>query len=726
MVQKLQGERVRPLTVTEFQNKFSKNGQLVTTQWIDLITELQQVGHIQLHDKEVGAAIVGGPSTDGRHRKKSFKKIDVLIFDCDFVTLKTLKDWLQSNFAGFAWFLYSTYSNQWFAGKYRVMFPCARSIPFAEYFDIWNSIDIPGKDEQTKDVSRLAYLPSTQNGNACAMLASATSDRFFDFLEIPDGTRNSKIAQLVGGWCNGKKITKEVLLKKAKKTNQDRCNPPLPDEVIETIVESIFATEMEARENGKQVFSDKKDTKSKIAVDLVLGKVELFKGDGNEAIAKLENTYYLVESVIFESWLTKLYFDTFEDTIGRASYNDAIHTLKGLALSGKDEIKVFRRIGYNEEQQTLVYFLGDKNYVHINNRGWRIVRDDSCGLCFIRENNFQVCDLPVNEDPANLWGLLRPFFNVADEDFLLILCWIIGSFWSKGPFPILLKVGEQGSAKSSGSEFCAQIVDPRNPLLIKPPKDSDNLYVSAHGRHALTIDNVSFITDDLSDDLCRIATGAGFEKRKLYTDNDTVSYTGARPLILNSILSTIVGRGDLLDRAIVVNYLPIAKYKAKDDIDKNLKDVLPRIHGAIFSILVQVLKNLPNIKDHMVFSRMANFEKRMKSIPLNWAQNFTSVYYSNKINAEINYVAGDEVYEAMINFFDNNNLGYWEGLISDFSQKLNFRYESKFKNAKALGRHIERIKPNLRKVGIFVDKKRKKAGMNYCINYVGVENENNG
>jgi hypothetical protein len=611
--------------------------------------------------------------------------------------------------------------NTWFNGKYRVMFPCANPIPADEYFDIWNSIDIPGKDESTKDVSRLAFLPSTQNGNSGTMLASPVIDQFFDFLEIPQGKRNSRIAQLVGGWCNSKKIKKEDLVKKAKKTNVDRCNPPLTNEEIEIIVESIFAKEMEARENGKQVFDDKKDTKSKLAVDMVLEKVKLFKGDGNEAIAKLENTYYLIESAIFESWLTKLYFDVFDDTIGRMSYNDAIHTLKGLALSGKEEIKVFRRIGYNEEKGTLVYFLGEQNYVHINNGGWNIIRDDSCDLCFIRENNFQICDLPFNENPENLWGLLRPFFNVEDEDFLMILCWIIGSFWANGPFPILLKVGEQGSAKSSGSEFCAQIVDPRNPLLIKPPKDSDNLYVSAHGRHCLAADNVSFITDDLSDDLCRIATGAGFEKRKLYTDNDTVSYTGARPLILNSILSTIVGRGDLLDRAIVVNYLPIQKYKAKDDIDKKLKEILPRIHGAIFTILSQVLKNLPNITDHMVFSRMANFEKRMKAIPLNWAQSFTNVYYSNKINAEINYVAGDEVYEAIISFFNNNQLVYWEGLISDFSQKLNFRYESKFKNAKALGRHIERIKPNLRKVGVFVEKRRKKAGMTYCINYLGGE-----
>jgi hypothetical protein len=100
------GLNVRPITITEFQNKFSKSGKLIKTDWRHLIESLQSIGHVHLHDKEYGAAIVGGASIDGRHRKTSFKKIDVLIFDCDFVTLKTLKDWLKSNFADYAWFLY--------------------------------------------------------------------------------------------------------------------------------------------------------------------------------------------------------------------------------------------------------------------------------------------------------------------------------------------------------------------------------------------------------------------------------------------------------------------------------------------------------------------------------------------------------------------------------------------------------------------------------------------
>ena len=46
--------------------------------------------------------------------------------------------------------------------------------------------------------------------------------------------------------------------------------------------------------------------------------------------------------------------------------------------------------------------------------------------------------------------LLRRFVNVASEDdFRMLVAWLIGCFRPKGPYPILILTGEQGSAKST-------------------------------------------------------------------------------------------------------------------------------------------------------------------------------------------------------------------------------------------------------------------------------------
>jgi hypothetical protein len=713
--------KMRELTLTEFSNKFSKTGKIVKFQWPHFVQELFQKGHVLLKDKNMGAAIVAGASKNGRHQKISFSSIDMMIFDCDNVSLTKIENWLSENISNAAWFIYSTYSHQWYNGRFRVIIPAKKSIPKDEYHIIWSSIDIPGKDEATKDISRLCYLPATKNGNSNIMRWSAVFDRFHDFLEISSGERNSKIAQLIGYWCNGKKIKKETLLKRAQKINIERCNPPLDESEINTIVDSIYSTEMNAREEGKAVYNEKKESKSKIAVDIALSNIELYRGDGYEAVVKLNNLYYLVESSIFEWWLTKKYYDEINDIIGRSGYIDAIHTIRSIALSKEDVVNIFRRVGYNEEENKLVYHLGDIRYVHIDQNGWQLVEGDSCNLCFVHENNFKNCPNPINDPKIDLWSVLRPFFNVNDADFMLILAWIIGSFWPYGPFPVLLGIGEHGTAKSTASELCAKIVDNRMPVLIKPPKDSDNLYVSANSRHVLSLDNLSYINDELSDDLCRLATGSGYEKRKLYTDSGTVSFSGSRPQILNSILSTIIGRGDLLDRSIIVNYLPIQKYVSSDVIENAFNSALPYIYGAIFNALSNILHNLHCVTDDVTISRMASFEKRIKATNMPWVDHFTQIFSTNRVQTEINYVAGDEVYEAIVQFFTNSGESFWTGLISDFVKLLDLRFDSKYRSTKTFGKHIERIKPHLRKIGINVEKSRIAKGMTYAITYRELE-----
>ena len=67
----------------------------------------------------------------------------------------------------------------------------------------------------------------------------------------------------------------------------------------------------------------------------------------------------------------------------------------------------------------------------------------------------------------------------------------------------------------------------------------------------MPLDNCGKINAEMSDHFCRLATGGGLSKRKLYSDNASYTVNVTRPIVLNGIALSL-GRMDLLDRAYCV------------------------------------------------------------------------------------------------------------------------------------------------------------------------------
>jgi hypothetical protein len=55
----------------------------------------------------------------------------------------------------------------------------------------------------------------------------------------------------------------------------------------------------------------------------------------------------------------------------------------------------------------------------------------------------------------------------------------------------------------------------------------------------------------MSDAFCRLATGAGFSTRRLYTDSEEVIIEARRPVIVNGI-GDLIQMPDLADRTLLV------------------------------------------------------------------------------------------------------------------------------------------------------------------------------
>jgi energy-coupling factor transporter ATP-binding protein EcfA2 len=128
---------------------------------------------------------------------------------------------------------------------------------------------------------------------------------------------------------------------------------------------------------------------------------------------------------------------------------------------------------------------------------------------------------------------------------VLLLSFILFSLTPIGSKPILMITGEAGGGKSTLCRWLQDLIDPCKAPLLKGCPDARDIAVIAQRRWLLTIDNLSGLSNQ-SDDLCRLATGAGFLTRRLYSDDEMVCLEYKRPAIVNAIDAGAT-RGDLID-----------------------------------------------------------------------------------------------------------------------------------------------------------------------------------
>ncbi len=134
-----------------------------------------------------------------------------------------------------------------------------------------------------------------------------------------------------------------------------------------------------------------------------------------------------------------------------------------------------------------------------------------------------------------------------EAQWVLVAAWLVGALRPRGPYPILLVTGEQGTAKSTTCRMFRRLIDPSAADVRAIPRSEHDLAVTAASSWIVAFDNVSRIQPWFSDALCRLLTGSGFSTRRLYTNRDEEIFFATRPVMLNGI-GILGAQADLLDR----------------------------------------------------------------------------------------------------------------------------------------------------------------------------------
>src|SRR4051812_24399748 len=220
-----------------------------------------------------------------------------------------------------------------------------------------------------------------------------------------------------------------------------------------------------------------------------------------------------IRSKGFRRWLVRRFFEATEGAPSSEALQSALNVIEAKAHFDAPERVVFIRVGGLDGR--LYLDLADEAWraVEIDVTGWRVV--DNPPVRFRRAAGMQPLPLPT---PGGSVKRLRVFLNVQSEtDFVLVVAWALACLRNRGPYPVIVLSGEQGSAKSTFSAILRALLDPNTAPLRALPREDRDLFIAASNGHVLAFDNVSGLPAWISDTLCRLATGGGFAVRQLYS-----------------------------------------------------------------------------------------------------------------------------------------------------------------------------------------------------------------
>jgi putative DNA primase/helicase len=419
--------------------------------------------------------------------------------------------------------------------------------------------------------------------------------------------------------------------------------------------------------------------------------------------------HWPIRSRDFRMWLSSRFYEDTGGAIGGQVLEDGLRILEARAVNDGPQYDTFIRVGRHGEKLYLDLCDAGWRTVEITATGWSVVKD--APIKFLRSSSMR----PLPEPERG--GMIEELhLNVrSDDDFKLVVAWLVAALRENGPFPILVTNGEQGTGKSVFSRMIRSLVDPSAAPIRAVPKDDRDLIVSAANSWVLAFDNLSGVPPWFGDAIARLSTRSGFATRMLHTDREEFIFEGARPIILNGIPS-LTDRADLADRAVTIHLatLPEDSRQPEDDLFAAFEGKRPVILGALLDGVSAALRNLPNVKLDRT-PRMADFAKWITAAGpgLGWEPGeFLGAYNENRRDVIESSFEADPAAVAIRDYVSVEHPQGWTGTATELSAALNNRVSEGVRRSRIwpdtpqrLGNRIDRVAPLLRSKGFVVERR---------------------
>lgn len=432
---------------------------------------------------------------------------------------------------------------------------------------------------------------------------------------------------------------------------------------------------------------------------------ELFHAPDREPFAACGGQTWPIKSETYKLLLRNRIYTQRKMTISETALKVIIDTLASCALFSGEERKVYLRTA-TFDGKCFVDLANERNeVVEITADGWNIITAPPVN--FVRKDGMLPLPTPTRGGNVNQ---LRQFLNVTEEDFKLILIWLVSAL-GEGPYLILLLTGEKGTGKSNAIEMLRALVDPSSVDLADEPESMRDLMIYAKNSYVVAFDNLTEIPKRLSNVLCMIAKNGGKRIRRGYTDDSEMLFSARRPIALGGI-KDYATRPDLLDRSLCIDLQKIKSRRDEKQLFADFYAARPAIFGALLTGLVHGIRGLAAIKGKQLdLPRMRD--------AIEWAiaaerglgfkeGEFAKAVWANYDTTTESAIDGSPVAGAVLKLMADRT--EWQGKAGELLAELNRVAGDSIRGAEGrpllahkLSQTLKEVAPDLRRRGIEVE-----------------------
>ncbi|MEI6553771.1 MAG: bifunctional DNA primase/polymerase, partial [bacterium] len=521
---------------------------------------------------------------------------------------------------------------------------------------------------------------------------------------VTEGSRNDTATSMTGKILSNTdpKLWESLGWEQLKIWNQKNTKP-LSEKELRGVWDSI---------KSRHQTDNTKDTQTNKLLEDIIEKegIVLFHDEQGNGFASLEVSGHReikgCGSTAFKVWISNELYKRKKNPNSEL-LKSILAVLEGKARYEGEEIELKNRATWSNSE--LWYDLTNKDWqaIKVNKTGWSII--DNPPILFRRYSHNKAQVIPEKEGDVKTF---LKYINIINEEHrLLMLVFLVASFIPEFPHVLLVIFGAQGSSKSTLSKLARLVIDPSVIDVASFPNNTNDLIQTLAHHYFLFLDNVSHISEDQSDTLCKAITGGGHTKRKLYGDDDDVIYNFMRSIGINGI-NLVTTKPDLLERSLLleVERIEPEQRKTEKELYASFEKDLPFILGGIFNVLVKSLEIHPTIKLESKH-RMADWESWGCAISeaLGYSQEEFLKAYQNNINRQSEMLVNENIVStAVITLMKIED--EWKGTPTQLLYKLSAlamldgHETEKYwpKGAGALSRKLNELSTTLKQMGISV------------------------
>ncbi|MCX4827796.1 ATP-binding protein [Streptomyces sp. NBC_01016] len=352
----------------------------------------------------------------------------------------------------------------------------------------------------------------------------------------------------------------------------------------------------------------------------------------------------------------------------------------------------------------------DGKSIRIHPAGWEILTPDPAEVCWRRTQLTGELPLPAKDTDGKGIDLLLRLCNFANaETEALAIAWLIGCLGPSVPVPAPFLTGPQGAGKSTGGRMLVRIIEGMSGDLRRAPKDEENLTAAVAAGWVTALDNLSYLSPDLSDAMCCIVTGAETVKRALYTDGDVVRARYRRPLLMTGIDVGVI-RPDLAERLLPLRLERPKVRRTEAELWTEYEEALPIVLGSLLDLTVKVRAAQAEIPTDL---RMADFAHLCAQLDSATGFGALSAYRRSLDDLNDDVIEGDLLAQTVLQHAatiepgrdQRNPSAEWLATLSALYSGEDCRPMPKGwpTTGKVLSDRLKRLQPTLAARGVFVD-----------------------